>query len=174
LASVGSFAHCEASAKITRAAITSVNDVPFSLGENPLFLGCYRFRPTMVSSPDYTSLSFPNILQKLLGGEAITTSQNPSAEEIAQVLANASGHTSIVIGTYNGRLRAGQMALVNSAAILDLPVCVVALRNPYDLIGLPQNVRTIAAYDYDIRTLPVVADILTGKAKATGKLPVSL
>lgn len=174
LDTVGCLAHREASALITRAAITSVNDAPFTLGEHPLFLGCYRFRPTMVSSPEDTSFSFPVALQNRLGGDAITTSQSPSTEEISQVLANASGHTSIVIGTYNGRLREGQMALVNATATLGLPVCVVALRNPYDLAGLPQNVRTIAAYDYDIRTLPVVADILAGKAVAMGKLPVRL
>ena len=174
LDTVGSPAHRAESARITRAAITSVNDAPFELGERPLFLGCYRFRPTMVSSPEDTSLSFPFALQALLGGGAIATPQNPTTEEIEQVLANAKGYTSIVVGTYNGRLREGQMALVHAASTLGLPMCVVALRNPYDLSGLPKHVRTIAAYDYDVRTLPVVAEILSGKAVPVGKLPVRL
>ena len=174
LDTVGCEDHRMASKRMTRAAITAVNNAPFTLGERPLFLGCYRFRPTMASSPEDTSLSFAEEMQKLLGGSSITTPQNPNAEEIAHVLASAKGHTSIVVGTYNGRLREGQLTLVREAAKLGVPVCAVALRNPYDLAELPENVRTFATYDYDIRTLPVLADILVGKTNATGVLPVQL
>ncbi|NCC94677.1 MAG: hypothetical protein EOM10_15640 [Opitutae bacterium] len=159
---------------MSRAAITLVRDAPFTLGNHPLFLGCYRFRPTMASSPEDVSLSFCEEMQKHLGGDAHTTPQDPSEADIARAMAMAKGHTSLVVGTYNGRLRPGQLALARAAAQSGLPVCVIALRNPYDLAGLPPTVRTLAAYDYDRRTLPILAQVLCGAMDAPGRLPVRL
>ena len=174
LEQVGCTKHRLASEHATRAAITPVSQAPFSLGARPLFLGCYRFLPTMVSSLDDTTLSFPLTMQRLLGGEAIATSQDPTLEEIANVLVHADQYTSIVVGTYNGSMCPGQLQLVHAAAATGLPVCAVALRNPYDLADLPENVCSFAAYDYDARTLPIVAEIISGQNCATGKLPVRL
>lgn len=171
---VGCAAHRNASRSITENAVTLVHDAPFALGDSPMFLGCYRFRPTLVSSPEDSSLSFAHELQKLLGGRALATPQNPAREEIDRILEACEGASSVTIGTYNGLLRPGQMELVRGAAELGLPCCCVALRNPYDLACLPDNVRTIAAYDYDVRTLPVIAEILSGRREARGRLPVKL
>jgi beta-N-acetylhexosaminidase len=55
-----------------------------------------------------------------------------------------------------------------------VPLCVVALRNPYDLAGLPEGVRTVAAYDYSLQTMEALADVLSGRKQATGRLPVRL
>ncbi|HNW86789.1 MAG TPA: beta-N-acetylhexosaminidase [Candidatus Limiplasma sp.] len=174
LRTVGCAEHRALSAQITRDAITLVHDAPFALGDRPLFLGCYRFRPTMASSPEDASLSFADALRQRLGGDARITPQDPTQAEIAVALAHAGDYSSLTIGTYNARLRKGQLQLVREAAKLNLPVCVVALRNPYDLAELPENVRAIAAYDYDIRTLPILAEILAGRLSATGTLPVQL
>ena len=113
-------------------------------------------------------------MQRLLGGQAIVTSQDPTLAEIANVLADTKQYTSIVVGTYNGCMCPGQLQLVHAAATTGLPVCAVALRNPYDLADLPENVCSFAAYDYDARTLPIVAEIISGQNCATGKLPVRL
>lgn len=174
LDTVGSAEHRACSQAMTRGAITAVQQAPFALGERPLFLGCYRFRPTMASSPEDTSFSFPQEMRARLGGDAIVTSQNPEGDEIARVLSQAAGHSSLVVGTYNGRLRPGQLALVSAAAKLDLPVCAVALRNPYDLAELPAQVYALAAYDYDARTFAALADVLAGNLTPTGVLPVRL
>ena len=174
MSEVGSAEHRAASERMTRAAITTVREAPFALGDHPLFLGCYRFRPTMASSPEDTSLSFPGAMQELLGGDACITSQDPTPEEIRAALSKAAGHSSLVINTYNARQREGQLALVREAVKLGLPTCVIALRSPYDLADIPEGVLTIAAYDYDRRTLAVLAEILSGKCKTTGKLPVRL
>lgn len=171
---VGCEKHRALSASATREAMTLVADAPFALGDSPMFLGCYRFRPTLASSPEDTSLSFPMEMRRLLGGDAMTTPQNPTDDEIRAILERCRGRSAIVVGTYNGRLRPGQLALVGGAAALGCPVACVALRNPYDLAGLPDNVRAIAAYDYDARTLPVVAEVLAGRLTPHGTLPVAL
>ena len=174
LDSVGSAAHRAESESITRMAITLGHDAPFRLGDRPLFMGCYRFRPTMVSSPEDTSLSFAGEMQKLLGGEGVATPQDPTDGEIMELMMRCPGHSSIVVGTYNGALRPGQLRLVRRAAEMGLPVACVALRNPYDLADLPDNVYALAAYDYDARTLPAVADVLLGRLKPMGTLPVKI
>lgn len=171
---VGCAEHRAASLQITREAITLVRDAPFRLGDTPLFLGCNRFRPNLASNPEEGDLSFTNTLQTLLGGNAVTTPQDPDDGAIEAALSRVSGHTSIVIGLYNALSRSGQLKLVKAAAQKGLPICAVALRNPYDLADLPHSVRTIAAYDYDRRTLPILAKMLQGDLPISGKLPVRL
>ena len=174
LDTVGCEAYRAISKRITRAAITTVNDAGFTMGENPLWVGCYRFRLTLASSPDDESLSFPDTMKQLLGGEALITSQNPTDEEVNAAVRQMAGHSAVIIGTYNARQRTGQQKLIQAAVQLGIPLCVVALRNPYDLAGLPEHVHTIAAYDYDVRTLPILADVLAKRMQTTGQLPVRL
>lgn len=174
LDTVGSPAHRALSAQMTETAITLVQDASFALGASPLFVGPHRFRPTLVSGPEDLTLSFADAMRSLLGGQAILSTPNPTEEEIAAILAQAKACTSIVIGTYQARQRPRQLALVRAAAALGLPVCVVALRDPYDLAVLPGQVRAIAAYDYDARTLSVLGEVLAGRIQPSGRLPVRL
>ena len=48
----------------------------------------------------------------------------------------------------------------------------VALRNPYDLLDLPQNVTCVAAYQYDDLSMDAVARLLSGGLTPRGRLPV--
>lgn len=174
LDAVGSPAHRALSAQMTQAAITLVQDAPFTLGAYPLFVGPHRFRPTLVSGPEDLTLSFADALRSLLGGKAILCTPDPTEAEIASILEQAASCTSLVIGTCQARQRPGQLALVHAAITLNLPICVVALRDPYDLAALPAQVHTLAAYDYDARTLAVLGEVLAGRAQAGGRLPVRL
>lgn len=142
------------------------------LGASPLFLGCHPFRPTIASNPEDESISFPRAMQALLGGGAEQTPVNPTAAEIADLVARAKGHSAVVIGTYNGHIKTGQLNLVRALAELPVPVICAALRNPYDLLSLPPSVTCIAAYEYDALSMAAVAKVLTGKLVPTGKLPL--
>ena len=51
---------------------------------------------------------------------------------------------------------------------------VVAMRNPYDLKMLPEGVTGIEAWDYLPQTLELLAEILRGEWKPTGKMPISI
>ena len=64
--------------------------------------------------------------------------------------------------------------LLAALAGLGLPMACVALRDPYDLAGLPENVYGLAAYEYNIESLDTVAQALTGAFVPAGKLPVPL
>ena len=67
-----------------------------------------------------------------------------------------------------------QNAYLSQAAGLGLPMACVALRDPYDLTALPENVYGLAAYEYNIESLDTVAQALTGAFVPAGKLPVPL
>ena len=98
--------------------------------------GATLFVATHVSTL-HEILFFPPEMEKRLGGGSIVLSDDPQEEEIEDVLMKASYYTSVVVGTYNGHLYTGQLALVKRLAKLGLPICAVALRNPYDLATLP-------------------------------------
>ena len=55
-----------------------------------------------------------------------------------------------------------------------MPTIVVALRNPYDLRGLPGNVSAIAAYAYNRPAMDAVLKALRGDIALSGRLPVAL
>lgn len=143
------------------------------LGASPLFLGCHPFRPTIASNPEDESVSFPRTMQAMLGGTAIPTPADPTEAEIEAVLEQAHGHSAIVVGTYNGHIKRGQLRLVEAASKLGAPVVCVALRNPYDLLQLPEGVAGLAAFEYDDLSMAAVAKALKGELKPVGKLPLN-
>ena len=67
----------------------------------------------------------------------------------------------------------GQLDLARALAALGKPLAVIALRNPYDLSGLPAEIWKLAAYDYEEPALCALADVLRG-GKAEGICPVEL
>lgn len=142
------------------------------LGNAPLFLGCHPFQPTIASNPEDERISFPKTMQETLGGVALSTPVNPTANEIAEIVHHAQGHSSIVIGTYNGHIKTGQLELIRALSQLPGPIICVALRNPYDLLMLPPNVTCVAAYQYDDQSMAAVIKLLKGELQPVGKLPL--
>lgn len=164
--------HSISNALLHQKSLTLVNDAPFSLGSKPLVLGPRPFRATNVSN-DEDVLSFAPSLAALLGCDGITTSDNPKEQEIEQLSDVCSAYSAVVVGTYNGHLHPGQLALVNRLS-QELPTLCVALRNPYDLAYVTNKVRSIAAYAYTESAIHALAQVVLGKAEATGVLPVAL
>ena len=172
---VGSPAHREAFRAMRRAGLTRVGTAPRpELGENPLFLGCHPFRTTQASSPVDTKVAFGPWMAQRLGGEALVTPTDPEEGDIARAVDAARGHSALVLGTYNAHVKRGQLRLLAALAGLGLPMACVALRDPYDLAALPENVYGLAAYEYNIESLDTVAQALTGAFVPAGKLPVPL
>jgi beta-N-acetylhexosaminidase len=177
LQTVGCEAHRKTVSRMMAEAVTEVN-MPSSgrpnLGSSPLFLGCHPFRPTIASNPEDQGISFPRFMAEKLGGDFCVTSIDPGSSEIEAAVKASYGHSCLVVGTYNGHLKPGQTALVKALSLTGLPTVCVALRNPYDLAELSKEVYTLAVYGYDDLSLNAVADVLSFKADATGRLPVTL
>ncbi len=163
--------------RLLRATITEVH-VPRTgrpdLGGHPLCVGCPIYRTGLVGNVvDDVAQSFPMMMAAHLGGEGVTTAVDPTDEEIAALANRAAGCTGIVIGSYNGHLHPQQLALAKALAAVGKPIAAVALRNPYDLFPLPENVYTLAAYEYTARSTAAVADVLREHSAAPGHLPIA-
>ena len=174
---VGCETHREAAARMMREAVTEVHVPPLGrpcLGKTPLFLGCLPFRWNNAMNPEDSLLNFPMSMANELGGDGRITSSDPNDSEICETMGEAQGHTCIVLGTQNGHLRKGQLHLAQALEKTGIPVICVALRDPYDLAGLPDNVYALAAYGYDLLSLRAVSRVLSGRETAPGRLPVKL
>jgi beta-N-acetylhexosaminidase len=84
------------------------------------------------------------------------------------------GIDKIIVATTDASFYPGQVKLVIDL-LTKLPnVVVVSVRTPYDIHVLPMVSTVLAAYGGNSPTLRAIADVLTGRAKATGILPVAL
>ena len=155
-------------------SLTHIGSPMPELGDNPLFVGCADYRSGLVSNTELNENTFAGFMSARFGGNAIVTELNPSEDEIAAVVAAVAGHTALVVNTYNGHLFPGQMALVEALGRANLPMIVVALRNPYDLKHLPAHAAGIAAWDYSTMTLEALIPILAGTKQAPGNMPIKL
>lgn len=172
---VGSEEHQEV-AKAIMARSICVGNLPSEelpdLGEHPLFMGCRPFHTTLASDRDTDQEPFPEWMADRMGGRSAITGDDPTKEEIIELMEETRGATSVIIGTYNGHMKQGQLALANAMAGTGLPTIVVALRNPYDLVFLAENIHSFAAFEYTPLAFEAIRCVLTKERSATGILPV--
>ncbi len=164
---VGSPDHRAVAKAIMERAICVGNkpekDLP-ALGAHPVFFG---YHP-----PQAETAVFPEWMAFYIGGRAIIIPEDPSSSEIVELVQEIPDATALVIGTYNGHLLRGQLALCNALAGTGLPTIVVALRDPYDLVYLAENIHSFAAFEYSTVAFEAIRTILTQERTATGILPV--
>ena len=99
---------------------------------------------------------------------------NPEhAGEIAAAAQAAGRCSCIVLGTCNAHLKPGQQELMRALGSLGKPMIVVALRNPYDLLRMPERSAGIAAWEYTARSLQTLVPFLAGKREFKGKMPLT-
>lgn len=81
----------------------------------------------------------------------------------------------VVVGTYNASFAPGQAELVRRLLDLEgVKVTVAALRDPYDLLAFPDVHAFVACYENTPRMMETAAEVLAGKERARGRLPVTL
>lgn len=163
----------QAAWNLSRQAVSQVGGNPFRADEKTFFCGCADYRVSGAANEEGRKATFPEFMAHHFGARCLVTSKDPTEEEIQEVVRQAAGAEKIVLGTCNGHLFAGQQQLAAALSRLQKPMAVVALRNPYDLSGLPETVWKLCSYDYDAPALAGVAEVLSGGA-ATGVCPVKL
>jgi beta-N-acetylhexosaminidase len=144
------------------------------LGDHPFFTGCYHYRATLASNAADHELAFAKEMVKRFGGEAEITEPDPTTEEIDRIVARASEHSCIILGTYNAHMKKGQLELLHRLSELKLPMIVIAMRNPYDLMELMPHVCAIEVWEYSEQSIQAVSEVLSGSKRAQGRLPVLL
>ncbi len=115
-------------------------------------------------------------------GKDVTTvfaPRTPTEESAAQAQACMDGADVVVLGTSRtSAMDAKQQELVNQlmskAEEAGQPVAQLSLLNPYEIPLYAQSKTVLALYGPTPYTTEVAAQILLGKAKAKGKLPIKL
>lgn len=144
------------------------------LGEHPLFVGCPLFDATGVEDAGRICPTFPEAMQETLGGTAIVLDPDGTDQNWEKITGAAKNSSCVVYSVYHGDQRPGQLALAKELAKLLVPMIVISLKSPYELAGLPEPVTRIAAWEYSGRCFEVLREILAGKKKMTGKMPVGI
>jgi beta-N-acetylhexosaminidase len=67
-----------------------------------------------------------------------------------------------------------QQNLVAALLATGKPIVVAAVNAPYDIAYFPAVTTYLAAYDYQPVSVIALADVLAGRARATGHLPVTI
>ncbi|ACV49279.1 MULTISPECIES: beta-N-acetylhexosaminidase [Halomicrobium] len=94
--------------------------------------------------------------------------------ETADALPSFEGDEQVVLATYNA---AGDDEQVRAVERLDEAVdafAALVVRNPYDLARFPDVSTAVSTYDYTPATLSVTGEILAGRRRASGRLPVTI
>ncbi len=170
----------EAAAEESYAMLeTTITEVcrPASLPvmEKPLCIGCKPYRASLVGNVEQEPGNpFGDQMALELNGVSADMERDPSPEAVAALVEQAKHQGCAVVGSFNAGANPGQLALIRGLAEAGVPTAVVALRVPYDLRDLPENVWGIAAYEYTTGSIRAVAKVLRGELQPTGKLPVRL
>ena len=98
----------------------------------------------------------------------------PGAEVIARAVAAAKAADVTVVTSYNAWGDGTQQSLVAALLATGKPIVVVSVGGPYDIAYFPGVTTYLAAYSYQPVSVIAVADVLAGRARATGRLPVTI
>lgn len=113
-------------------------------------------------------------LGKALGATTITVKSQPAQAEIDAVMQVAKDRRTVIVATSDVVRNNQQAALVNALLKGNNPTIVVAIRTPYDALALPNAPTLLAAFGSNPPVIEALVNILLGKEKASGKLPVEL
>ncbi|MCX4908552.1 glycoside hydrolase family 3 protein [Streptomyces sp. NBC_00878] len=174
---VGVPGHLDAADRIAERTTTLlVNDrklLPLSRRTHPkvLVVGADPASPSGTTGPPTTVLA--GALTSLgFTATALSTGTAPSAATIAQAVAAAGDADAVVVGTYNVTAAGSQRTLVQQLLATGKPVVAVAVRNPYDVAQLPDVHAYLATYSWTDVELRAAAQVIAGRVRPRGKLPV--
>jgi beta-N-acetylhexosaminidase len=159
--------HLQLARRIARNSVTLVRDDAQILPLKPetRLLVVYPQRVPQVEAALRTC--FENL-------EALSVRRNPEDSEIAKALEKAAEAEVVVVATLNAMEFPNQVTIVRALAEQTAPIVVVALRSPYDLLTFPEQSTYVAIYGETAPSLEAMADLLCGRIKPKGLLPVDL
>lgn len=160
-----------AAERMVQAAVAHAGGPLFTADARTFFCGCRDWRTSLAVDMSAEEADFPRMLGQAFGAPYLVTSDRPDEAEIRQAVKAAEGCGSIVMCTCNARMRREQLALAEVLAALGKPMIAVALRDPYDLAVLPEDIGRLAAWEYSPAAIRAVIRVLQGGA-CTGVMPV--
>ncbi|WP_405828111.1 MULTISPECIES: glycoside hydrolase family 3 protein [unclassified Streptomyces] len=176
---VGNPAHLGEADRIAERTTTVLTNrsglLPLSPATRPRLLvtGADPASPTGSAVPPTTVLA-EALVRLGFTASAAPTGLAPTPGDTARAAAAARGHDAVLVCTYNLGVRSAQCALVDRLTATGVPVIAVALRNPYDVVHLPDVTASVATYSWTDPELRSAARVIAGAAAARGRLPVAV
>ncbi len=109
-----------------------------------------------------------------LGLTFVKVQDKPSQAEIRNVIGMARDGRPVIVATSDANRNEAQIQLVRSIIDAGNPVIVVAIRNPYDIMAFPDVDAYLATYGANPPAFEALAEVIWGRVKPTGKLPVDI
>ena len=168
---VGTPEHLAVADEIAEQAATVVRDDAGLLPLDAEDLG-----DTLVVGP---SAGEPDAVAAELGDRGVAktlqeTGTTPTAAQIDAAVAAAQDADHVIVTTYNAWRTAAQQDLVAALVDSGTPVVVVATRDAYDLMALPDVETYVATYGNRPVSLRGAVRVLLGEVEAVGRLPVTI
>ncbi len=142
-----------------------------SFSSDTLFIAPHPFVVTAIMNPEDRALSFASTMASEFGGGSVEISIDPDKREIESVLEKASGWKTVVIGTYNGCFKRGQLELMDALGKTGCKLVVVALRNPYDLKYAPLSADLVALYEYSTSSMKWFIKCVRENLQSSARVP---
>ncbi|HET7142566.1 MAG TPA: glycoside hydrolase family 3 N-terminal domain-containing protein [Anaerolineales bacterium] len=173
--------HMQVANEIAEKSITLVRDhanlLPISLKPEQC-IAVIVPTPEDLTPADTSSYITPKLADSLREYHSLVDefiiSYKPDKKEIASVLAKTCDYDFIVIGTINAFNQEGQAILVREVQKFNIPMIVVALRLPYDLVAFPKVPTYLCTYGILEPSMRALAKAVFGHREVTGRLPVSI
>lgn len=99
---------------------------------------------------------------------------NPGTDDVRRAIQHGQGVDAVVVATTRADLHPGQTRLLGLLGDSSIPLVVVSTREPYDLTCAPANASLIACYSPAKSSLLGVCDVLLGRVRPAGSLPVTI
>jgi beta-N-acetylhexosaminidase len=125
-------------------------------------------RPYVLEIPGITGLGH------LMDAIAVPIHTHPTDDDLRVAMELAEKRQPLVVGVAGLSDNPEQAKLVNALLASGASVVLVALRDPYDLLAFPNASTMLATYGVPPPTFAALAEVLTGKVRPQGRLPVEL
>ena len=161
--------------RIAKKGVTLVKDesnlIPIDMfnSKKILVLDFFLKRSSLVED----DIENKNLLVDFLKEEGVEV-EHYTFFEGKDTMPSLEGIDRIIVCSFNAIHNPYQVKIIRKIQTLNIPFIVLALCNPYDLQVFPEVSTSLTTYDYSPFNLKVASEIIIGKYKAQGTLPVTL
>ncbi len=164
--------HREQAERVVNDALTLVNGEVFKDQGKVLFIAPNP-KATTIADDEVAQKGLLNVVRRSFPHWEIRELEiNPSIENQTEILKGIDEFDQVVFCSYNANIYKKQRELIEEVSKKCENMHVIALRNPYDVIGLKAN--CVCIYEYTPLSVETIIKYLQGTIKPNGKLPVKL
>ena len=172
---VGNRKHLLAVAKMAKKSITLTRNrgiLPLGLRREKRLLLISFVPSSMKSEPDLLGVLKENMSSQVYI-RGFDCDPQPSKKQIRKVLSAISWAEAAIAATYDVSHNNAQEETLREISA-HIPLVLVSLREPYDIVCVPEASAHVAAYSPAKCSIEAAIGIVMGRSRPTGKLPVSI